>query len=272
MQKSIDPRRWPLLKGAVRWIRWRLPTRISSHRILTGPLRGRRIVTSWRDYPAAIAGITEARLLEWFSRNAQAGETWLDVGAHYGYTMLALAGRVGATGRVFAFEPMISTAGCLSRTRAVNGLASVTVIPLALGAAEGVNLVRLSCIRGMIDSTIGPRENGTGKDAWSEPILVSKFDWVWPNMAGSNQRVDGVKIDVQGMEIDVLRGMTETLRLHKPKLVVELHSGVDRHVFLDVLAGAGYSGDAEPIEPVPGEKAALLLDDRSYAFAPAGGR
>src|SRR2546427_6871891 len=102
------------------WLRRVMPRTVRPHRILAGRLRGFRIVTSWHDYPAAILGTTERALLEWFEHNVQPGETWLDVGAHYGYTALALGRLVGPVGRVFAFEPMVSTAGHLGRTRSLN--------------------------------------------------------------------------------------------------------------------------------------------------------
>src|SRR6267378_2914827 len=103
-------------------VRRLLPKSVRPHRILAGRLRGFRIVTSWYDYPAAILGKTERALLDWFEENVHIGETWLDVGAHYGYTALALSRLVGPAGRVFAFEPMITTAGCVARTRELNRL------------------------------------------------------------------------------------------------------------------------------------------------------
>jgi len=249
--------------AAARWLRWRLPRRISGHRILSGPLRGRRIVTSWRDYPAAIAGITEKQLLDWFAGHVTPGETWLDIGAHYGYTAIALADLVGPSGRVFAFEPMIATAGCVARTRALNGLTSLTVVPMALGNTDGMQIERLPTIRGMVDSTlIQP-----GRDAaWTEPIVVSRLDWLWPRLAAGSEKIHGVKIDVQGMELHVLKGMMQTLSSHRPKLVIELHRGVDREAICTTLESMGYSRNATPIEPAPGELEARFLDDRSYAF------
>src|SRR5437870_10702962 len=119
------------LKGQIRRL---LPRGVRPHRILSGPLRGLRIVTSWHDYPAAILGRTERALLDWFEHNVGAGETWLDVGAHYGYTALALSRLVGPQGRVFAFEPMIATCGHLARTRTLNGLRQLTVVPCGLGS------------------------------------------------------------------------------------------------------------------------------------------
>src|SRR5258706_11527415 len=101
-------------------VRPRLPKKIRAHRILAGPIRGARIVTSWHDYPAGIGGLTEKPLIAWFAQHVAPGTTWLDVGAHYGYTAIALSRFVGNEGRVFAFEPMRATAGCVGRTRVVN--------------------------------------------------------------------------------------------------------------------------------------------------------
>ena len=68
-----------------------LPRQTREHRILSGQLRGVAIVTSWHDYPGAILGRTEAPLLEWFRHNVRRSQTWIDIGAHYGYTAIALA-------------------------------------------------------------------------------------------------------------------------------------------------------------------------------------
>lgn len=61
---------------------------------MSGPLRGVWLVTSWHDYLAGLTGHTERALLGWFEQHVQPGETWLDVGAHYGYTAFAIARRV----------------------------------------------------------------------------------------------------------------------------------------------------------------------------------
>ena len=98
------------------------PRSLVPHRILAGPLRASTIVTSWHDYPAAILGRTERPLLECFANNVGKGETWLDIGAHYGYTAIALSKLVGTSGHVYAFEPMLNTAGCICRTKSMNNL------------------------------------------------------------------------------------------------------------------------------------------------------
>ena len=250
-----------MTRGLKEAVRGCLPRSISSRRILAGPLRGCHLVTSWHDYPAAILGRTELPLLDWFSTNASNGETWLDIGAHYGYTALALCQLVGANGRVYAFEPMIGTAGCVSRTRACNGLTQLTVVPVALGNTGELCLWSLPTERGMIDSTLK-------RDGFEEAFLTSSLDWLWPRLMGTSDRIDGLKIDVQGMEIEAIRGMRAILQEHRPKLAIELHRGVCRKEFLDLLADSGYSRPGLPIEPLPGESAPQYADNKSYAFLP----
>jgi len=240
-----------------RHIRRFLPKSAYSHSILAGSLRGARIYTSWHDYPGAILGTTEKPLLEWFRRNVSTGETWIDVGAHYGYTGIALCRLVGPAGRVVAFEPVLSTAGCVARTRELNGLRQLQVIPLGLAACPNLETRRLPLVRGMADSTIGPR-------TWEEPISVASFDIIWPILCEGNQLVHGIKIDVQGMELEVLEGMRQTLCEQHPKLIVEFHSGVDRAKALELLSSYGYRGPGAPIDTRPSEE--LYQDDKSYLF------
>ncbi|MFC1895262.1 FkbM family methyltransferase [Thermodesulfobacteriota bacterium] len=242
-----------------------LPKRIRAHSILSGQIKGSHIVTSWHDYPAAILGLTERPLLEWFKRNVQAGQTWLDIGAHYGYTAIALSRLVGVEGRVFAFEPMLSTSGCVAQTRRLNNFPRLTVVSYGLAAPETLEMISLPVTRGMVDST-SVKDEGRKDKGWLETIMVARFDWLWQRICGTDARIDGVKIDVQGMEVEVLTGMMDTLRSQHPKLVVELHRGVDRERFLHTIELAGYACDAIPVEPVAGEVSPLYIDDHSYFF------
>ena len=241
-----------------------LPRGVRPRRIKGGPLRGVWLVASWHDYPAGILGRTERPLLEWFSKQVRPGDTWIDVGAHYGYTAFALARFVGTEGRVFAFEPVAMTAGCVDQGRSLNGFAQLTVLPLGLGAAPTLEMRRLPLTRGMADATIA--EAG-GQESVEVPFVG--FDWLWPRVHRGNAAIHGIKIDVQGMELDVLSGMRDTLRQWRPLVVLELHTGVSRQRILDLLNEAGYSGQAIAIDPADGGGPTRLLDDRSYAFNPA---
>jgi FkbM family methyltransferase len=248
------------------FLRQLMPRGIRTHRIWSGLLRGEKIVTSWHDYPAAILGRTERPLLEWFQRNVRAGQTWMDVGAQYGYTAIALSRLVGKSGRVIAFEPMLSTVGYLTQTRRLNNYHQLTVVPYGLGAPETLETISLPVTRGMVDSTIERKTKDKVRSVWLEMIMVARFDWLWPKICGTDNSIDGVKIDVQGMEIEVLAGMIETLKSHRPKVVVEFHRGTDRERLLRIIESVGYARQATPIEPIDGELSPLYIDDHSYFF------
>jgi FkbM family methyltransferase len=169
---------------------------------------------------------------------------------------------VGADGRVFAFEPIARTAQCIERTRELNGFTQLTVVPVALGASRIRKELYLPIVRGMADSTL------TDLDGAAERIESISFDALWPSLCRDRPAVDGVKIDVQGMELDVLRGMAETLRRWQPLVVVELHKGVDRRAALAMLAACGYRATSEPIDPAEISGRPEYRDDCSYAFRP----
>jgi hypothetical protein len=114
----------------------------------------------------------------------------------------------------------------------------------------------------MVDSTI------TQGEAWLETIIVARLDRLWQQICDGDSRVHGVKIDVQGMETEVVRGMTEVLNQFRPKLVIEFHAGVDRTCLLDLVERAGYSRCATTIEPIVGEVEPRYVDNHSYAFSP----
>lgn len=238
------------LKEAVRAF---LPKDLAPHRILSGPLRGSRIFTSWHDYPGAILGTTERSLLRWFQANVRSGETWIDVGAHYGYTAIALSRLTGPDGRVYAFEPVRSTAAALERTRELNSLDRLTVVPLALSDRPGI--LELPATRGMADSSLS-------SSAGRETISTVALDALWFDLVSEAAPIHGIKIDVQGMELDALRGMLSLLQRWAPKLIVEIHACVGRAEVAALLEPAGY---ATPPRPIDGDDAA---GDRSYFFAP----
>lgn len=236
-----------------------LPKQLKPHRILRGPLRGRTIVTSWAHNFSAMAGRIEPGVIGWFKRNAKPGETWLDIGANYGYTTMVLADLVGRNGNVYGFEPKLETAGCLAATVAANRYSQITVVPMALSTVETIACKRFTTEGSMaVGAEFGSIEGPV------ETLTVARLDWLWPRIAGE-RAIDGIKIDVQGMELDVLRGMTRLLRMHTPKLLVEIHAGVNRRELLDLLESCGYEPRGAAVYEENSAEP-LYRDNFSYSF------
>lgn len=235
------------------------PRRTKAHTICSGPLKGSLIYTSWHDYPGAVLGTTERPLLAWFADHVKDGETWLDVGAHFGYTAIALSRLVGNSGGVYAFEPVHSTATALTQTRDANKLDQLRVVPFALSDNRCECVLRIPATRGMADSTLGGSNT-------HETVSAIALDVLWPKLVGKGMPIHGIKIDVQGMELQVLAGMRGILAEWGPKLVVEFHAGVNRLTVLALLSSTGYATSPEPVDPA--HKGAQLIDDHSYVFRP----
>lgn len=239
-----------------------LPRTIRPYRILDGFLRGRIFYTSLHDYPAAILGRTETDLVTWLVSHVHKDEVWIDIGAHYGYISMLLSILTGTNGRVYAFEPMVATAGCLIKTRKANRLQQMVVVPLALGAADEPALLQLPVTRGMADATIQQGEE-------YEFIIQVSLDKLWKSLSCGDKKAAGVKIDVQGMELDVLAGMKTVLTTDQPVVLVEFHTGVDRARVASLLEFCGYRLPGRDLATGQPVNDLAYQDNQTYLFIPA---
>ena len=146
----------------------------------------------------------------------------VDGGAHIGVISLLLAGLCPA-GQVHAFEPVPETLGHLEHNLAVNGVTNVTVERLALYREDGEITLAVD------ESYPGGSHIGEGKCR----VATARLD-TWAR-ARNLERLDLLKLDVEGAEPAVLDGAEETLRRFQPMTVVECNP-----VALPRLNGTGY--------------------------------
>ena len=135
------------------------------------------------------------------------GMMFVDVGAHIGLLTLAGARAVGPQGRVVALEPTPITFDLLNRALAINGLTDrVEAQRLACGARAERRAFHVGTILGH-SSLLGPAPGISERATRRIEVDVVRLDDVVP----MGTRVDVVKIDVEGAELDVLAGMTRIL-------------------------------------------------------------
>ena len=178
-------------------VRELLPRRHVAHRIMSGPLRGMKIVTSWHDYPAAILGYTERKLTNWLLANARAGETWFDVGANCGYTSLALARAVGPRRTRLRVRAGTDHGRLPRANRPGQRPAAARRASVRPFRAPRPVVSRFVTERGMIDSQLAA---GAGSELTA--IIAVGLDAIWDGISGGDTIVHGIKIDVQGMELE----------------------------------------------------------------------
>lgn len=156
-------------------------------------------------------GHYEPRLLREVSRRVHPGDTVVDVGANIGTFALPLA-RAGA--HVIAVEPASDTANRLMEHASMNEL-TVRIERVALGATDGTGNLR--AIKAAANDTGIRSLYGDGPTV--EQVSVQRGD-TWLENIGV-ERVDVLKIDVEGAELDVLTGLSDLLAgPDAPRLVV----------------------------------------------------
>lgn len=145
------------------------------------------------------------------------GSVFYDVGANIGVYSLWASRLVGDAGQVFAFEPVPRTIAWLADVVAQNGLANVRIVGAAASSYQGeVTIELVPHASGLSYVTDGgrPSTGPTGNTVTAPAITLDEF-------AQANQAPTLIKIDVEGHEPEVLRGMGQLLETWRPAVVFE---------------------------------------------------
>ncbi|MCC7101423.1 MAG: FkbM family methyltransferase [Rubrivivax sp.] len=144
------------------------------------------------------------------------GAVLVEVGANAGYLTVPLARMVGTSGRVVAFEPQPAIHRLLCANVALNGLPQVDCVHAAVGAGEDVVEVPV------IDPAVGGNFGAVSLVDVVDGARTAAVPLVSLDRAcGGLERLDVVKIDVEGMELEVLKGARELIGRFRPVLVPE---------------------------------------------------
>jgi FkbM family methyltransferase len=161
------------------------------------------------------------------------GDTVVDAGANVGTHTVAFAKAVGGAGRVLAFEPQPRVFELLERNVRSNGYDSVRCHRVALGAERSVRHARGLDYAAHVNVGAVSLLTAAAESSFSvEVVPLDSFDL---------DAVRLIKIDVEGMESDVLRGAAATLRRCRPFLSVECNSADAGAAILAALHGTEYA-------------------------------
>lgn len=176
------------------------------------------------------------------------GQITYDVGAAHGIFTLFFAKLAGKNGRVVAFEPNPKLFRQIIENVKLNCFNNVEVLQIALGKERKRETLAFPSGELGIGS-IEKHERArilSLKGAETAEVQVDSVDNLCA--AGNIPKPDFVKIDVQGVEFDVLLGMKKTIQEYRPKILVEVHfipyvdwraKNVARTI--EFLIAAGYS-------------------------------
>jgi FkbM family methyltransferase len=187
------------------------------------------------------------------------GSVFVDVGAHIGYYSLEASKLVGPSGRVIAVEPNPPIVDKLRRNIKLNEFTNVKVYEAACTDKTARLRFFPSPEERSLWSSLSPKNSG-GEDA----IEVDGMPLDSIAEIEKLPRMDLVKIDVEGAEMQVLRGMEKILTTFRPRLIMELKSdaldnlGASMEEVLSLLRQHGY-------------KRAQTLDFQDSVWAPDPG-
>lgn len=187
-----------------------------------------------------VLGTYEPYMQRAFSRYIEDSFIVYDVGAHAGYHSLVCSLLTGPLGRVIAFEPNPDNRESIERQLEANPALPVTLLPYALGDRCGTGKLNTSLggAQGFISA-----ERGLSVDVRTIDYLIT------------NERIpkpDLIKLDVEGLELEVLSGAVETIKKYRPIILCDRNDDTTRSKLTLALASNNYSvTDEWPITALP---------------------
>ena len=159
-----------------------------------------------------VSGYYEPDILAVIKANLPVGGTYVDIGANIGQHALFAASLVGPLGSVHAFEPIKKLTEQIKQSVATNRYTDrFKIHNVACGA------VACSAHIDINSQNIGGSKIDTTRTDSDAIIYIVPADTILADLP----RIDLIKIDTEGFELDVLEGLTVTLTKHKPALIIE---------------------------------------------------
>jgi FkbM family methyltransferase len=156
------------------------------------------------------------------------GKVVYDVGGHVGLVTMFFARETEETGRVVTFEPNPQNYNAILDHIELNGFTNVQVIQIGLASKrETLKFV-------VTDSALGTADPSKQKHLLRQEgvkVFQIEVDTMDNQITVNNlPKPDFVKIDVEGLEIDVLRGMSQTISNYRPEIFIELHGTSEQEI------------------------------------------
>jgi FkbM family methyltransferase len=149
-------------------------------------------------------------------------DVFVDVGAHIGSYAIPIAKNAQ---KVIAFEPNKDSFDLLTKNIALNHLTNIEAHNIAVSKKRGAVsfIYGHESIYSMImdsDQSTNVEVTENAKPNNNNIHLVNTTDL--DSALSKEDRVDWIKIDVEGHEVDALEGAIQTIRIHKPKIIIEI--------------------------------------------------
>ncbi len=155
------------------------------------------------------------------------GDAVIDIGAHKGGYLYFIMQQTGDKGKVYAFEPQSSLYNYLLKMKRLFGWKNLTLEHLAVSSTPGTVTLYIPSNKKSSGSSPGAsivESERTSQTETREHVRTVTLD---AYCAENNIQPKFLKIDVEGNELQIFKGGVNTLKKHKPRLLVEIEA---RHI------------------------------------------
>lgn len=170
--------------------------------------------------PELALGTYEVPIQNIFAQHLHEGDVFYDIGANVGFFSVIAAQLVGKTGKVYAFEPGEGNANSVRHNARLNNFNQIEVIEKAVSHTSGEGQLLLAKYSGGHALATADAPPDLAGEVTVD--LVSIDDLIAQNLIAPP---NFVKVDVEGAELDVLKGMTETIKTYQPTIIYEVDDG-----------------------------------------------
>ena len=220
---------------------------------------------------------SEIRLVKYMIKHMQPGQTYVDIGAHFGYFSLLAATLVGNTGKVYAFEAAKNTVAILKKN--TGNYPNIKVFHNAVSdKEETIKFYEFPILYSEYNSMDIQQFSNEGWMQDYEPeeteVPAVSLDRIWNN---DMPQPGYIKIDVEGAEDKVIRGGKALLNKYEPVVIMEFLSedrlNIAHSNALEELNSLGYrahiinkDGGLEYISDVKGYLKTNHIDSDNIVF------
>lgn len=207
-----------------RLYRWLVSGNTTHIVTLQPPLDGYRMRINPLMDKAFLYGTFEPALCETIVNRVRPGWTCLDVGANIGYVTLLLSLQVGERGSVYAFEPLPAIFSTLQENLELNRLSHIAhPVCLALSDCLGTRefSFRSETLTGG-GSLVSSSPSGYNAQVLRTRVQTASGD-AYLSSLNPSLHIDFIKIDVEGAEGLVIKGLYNTIQADHPLIIMEAH-------------------------------------------------
>jgi FkbM family methyltransferase len=176
----------------------------------------------WLQIDLRASGHLEPRTTALFERILRPGDAYVDVGAHVGYHSLVAARLVGEGGRIIAIDPQPYNCAKILTNAELNGIANIVVFAAAVDESDGFTSLKNQSRQDKARLTLA----APGINDGALTFVVPRITLRWLLETYKLSIVNLLKVDVEGFELEVLKGTGDAMRAVE-NIVFEVLPGED---------------------------------------------